>query len=1025
MIAGHDKRGLKRSFAFLAGVGFAAIPAFGPFLAILAFFTGQLSIQRADLWWWFTGILLCAPFLLTGHTADAALALVQVLAIWLIYRSSMEFRKGLRNDALTRDIGVGLVLGLAITLAFGLVQISQFRFDIARSPLDAIVWNTHPALFGHSMVVLAALLAVVVPNARLRFAALALGAIGVILSGSREAVLAWLLISVGLSLIGHRGSRRTRIAEWILVGIMLVIVSGLGQTFGLGRTGFLTDFAPSSVERNLFRGTEIAAGDWWYPLGVTHIGESVTIDGAARNGLTVTKTWPEPWSRLQQVVTLTPFETYTLSAAVRTESDSRPGFDGWGRTSSDEEATNLATTIDNAALRTTTTGEISIVSSSIVSLEDNWQRIVVTFKYTGATQLTWYVGVVPDRSAKTGTTSTFAELQLIPSYSLLPYRPGLAERGVTELRASRLPIWRDAVAAFQARPVFGWGPAGLPTAVETLHPDEALLRPVAAHAHNIVLSALVEGGAIGALGVLMLFALLGLRAVQQRDRAIAIVLLGIAILNTFDTTLFSAAVIYPLAAVVGWRSVGHGQAANHETGAGSALLTRLALAATDYCVAAIALGVSYLVFTTQTVLDVDLQSVMFLACAWPLVNSTLGQYPGYGRPDWQVLQRTVIGSFGAGVLVLVICSVLEMFQNTTAFLFLATALATLGVPAGRAITKLALQRLRVWGKPIVVVGNNGSGDKILAMLSNQPKLGLHPVALVDENRDADSPIPDGVPWTRRLTTEITKSANHVIVAPGRGTSTVVQEVLDASGRDAFKVVQLIPDLHTVPSTDVIARPLGRSLSLEVRNNLAFSHNRFIKRASDVVAVTLGSVLAAPLIAIIAIAIRLDSRGPAFYKQLRIGRDGKPFYVWKFRSMVADADARLKELLESDASARQEWNETQKLINDPRITRVGNFLRRTSLDELPQLWNVVRGQMSLVGPRPIIEAEVKKYEDRYVYYTQVRPGMTGAWQVSGRSDTTYNQRVELDTYYVRNWNLWIDLDILIKTVGVVLKREGAY
>jgi lipopolysaccharide/colanic/teichoic acid biosynthesis glycosyltransferase len=142
-------------------------------------------------------------------------------------------------------------------------------------------------------------------------------------------------------------------------------------------------------------------------------------------------------------------------------------------------------------------------------------------------------------------------------------------------------------------------------------------------------------------------------------------------------------------------------------------------------------------------------------------------------------------------------------------------------------------------------------------------------------------------------------------------------------------------------------------------------------------------------------------------------------------MVRDADARLADLLASDADARAEWDASQKLLDDPRITRVGRLLRRTSLDELPQLWNVLVGDMSLVGPRPIVDAEVAKYGEAFELYTQVRPGMTGAWQVSGRSDTSYAYRVDLDAGYVRNWSMWLDVEILLRTISVVLRREGAY
>jgi Undecaprenyl-phosphate galactose phosphotransferase WbaP len=188
---------------------------------------------------------------------------------------------------------------------------------------------------------------------------------------------------------------------------------------------------------------------------------------------------------------------------------------------------------------------------------------------------------------------------------------------------------------------------------------------------------------------------------------------------------------------------------------------------------------------------------------------------------------------------------------------------------------------------------------------------------------------------------------------------------------------------------------------------------------------MGGVVALPILALITLAIRLDSPGPALFRQERVGRDGRTFHVWKFRTMLVDAEARLEALLATDPAARLEWESSQKLARDPRVTRVGGFLRATSLDELPQLWNVVLGEMSLVGPRPIVRAEIPRYAESYEYYRQVRPGITGYWQVSGRSNTSYTQRVMLDTYYVRNWSIWLDLVILLRTVTVVLQRQGAY
>jgi Undecaprenyl-phosphate galactose phosphotransferase WbaP len=189
------------------------------------------------------------------------------------------------------------------------------------------------------------------------------------------------------------------------------------------------------------------------------------------------------------------------------------------------------------------------------------------------------------------------------------------------------------------------------------------------------------------------------------------------------------------------------------------------------------------------------------------------------------------------------------------------------------------------------------------------------------------------------------------------------------------------------------------------------------------------LLAAPYLLlafiILAILIKLDSPGPVFYRQIRIGQFGRKFPVFKFRTMVQNADKVLQDYLDKFPELRAEWLATHKLKQDPRVTRLGALLRKTSLDELPQLLNIIIGDMSLVGPRPIVDAEVEKYGKCFDLYIQVRPGLTGLWQVSGRNNTTYERRVELDEYYVRNRSLKLDLQILLKTVLVVLKRDGAY
>jgi Undecaprenyl-phosphate galactose phosphotransferase WbaP len=194
---------------------------------------------------------------------------------------------------------------------------------------------------------------------------------------------------------------------------------------------------------------------------------------------------------------------------------------------------------------------------------------------------------------------------------------------------------------------------------------------------------------------------------------------------------------------------------------------------------------------------------------------------------------------------------------------------------------------------------------------------------------------------------------------------------------------------------------------------------------DLLVTTVCGILAAPLMLLIAVAIKLESPGPVFYAQRRIGRGGGEFRAWKFRSMIANADMVLKKYLDENPMLKDEWERTQKLKDDPRVTALGRFLRRCSLDELPQLWNVLRGEMSLVGPRPIVRDEIKHYGLDFETYTYVQGGLTGLWQVSGRSETSYQQRVDFDRFYVQNWSVWLDLCILFRTIGTVLSRAGAF
>ncbi len=225
-------------------------------------------------------------------------------------------------------------------------------------------------------------------------------------------------------------------------------------------------------------------------------------------------------------------------------------------------------------------------------------------------------------------------------------------------------------------------------------------------------------------------------------------------------------------------------------------------------------------------------------------------------------------------------------------------------------------------------------------------------------------------------------------------------------------------------TESVGHPLVRSQRAN-RAPSDFFRYRIVKRCFDVLLVLISAPVTLPLLTIVSAVVMLSSRGPVFYSHRRIRRNGAFFSMWKFRTMCVNSAEVLEDYLARHPDAHVEWNQTHKLRRDPRITALGAFLRRYSLDELPQLWNVLMGQMSLVGPRPIVAAEVAKYGDSFDCYCRVKPGLTGLWQVSGRSELSYDARVALDCDYVKHWSLTKDLVILLKTFSSVVNQDGAF
>jgi Undecaprenyl-phosphate galactose phosphotransferase WbaP len=359
---------------------------------------------------------------------------------------------------------------------------------------------------------------------------------------------------------------------------------------------------------------------------------------------------------------------------------------------------------------------------------------------------------------------------------------------------------------------------------------------------------------------------------------------------------------------------------------------------------------------------------------------------------------------------------------------MAWVLSIIFVLTARAVVRRVCSNRSWWGIAAVVLGGETAPD-VAGALRRHRQLGLKVVARLDDRLHSDSQaiLDDGivvgpVEMTTAVVKQIRPSCAVLVICDFAGVS--LSRILERYGTN-FEQIIVFPELAGMSSLAVDAQDLGGRLGLRITQNLLKRGPQIIKRISDIVLGILIGLGSLPLVLIIVSAIRLGSRGPAFYGQQRIGRSGKSFVAWKFRTMSANADANLAIYLLSNPAFQEEWRKDFKLRRDPRVTPFGRFLRKTSLDELPQIWNVIRGEMSVVGPRPIVVEEIAKYGSAFDLYGRVRPGITGLWQVSGRNNTTYSDRVRLDEYYVKNWSLWLDVHVLCKTLPAVWSANGAY
>lgn len=347
----------------------------------------------------------------------------------------------------------------------------------------------------------------------------------------------------------------------------------------------------------------------------------------------------------------------------------------------------------------------------------------------------------------------------------------------------------------------------------------------------------------------------------------------------------------------------------------------------------------------------------------------------------------------------------------------------------RYVLRTILKRGHFFYEPVILIGAGRTAEHVLRFFQGDLGYRYDVTGIIDDHPISERISRKFLLYGKMKDAEaIVRDAgiqNVIITAPGlkkEALQDLIQKIQPYVRNIAF-----VPDLIGTPMAGIETQTLFSEeiLMLTVRNNLARRWNRVIKRIFDLVCTIFGSILLSPLLLGLTLLVAVTNRGHVIFAHQRVGKNGKLFPCYKFQTMIPNAQQALEQYLKDNPEARREWEANFKLEHDPRVTRLGAFLRKTSLDELPQLWNVIRGDMSLVGPRPIITAEIERYGDYFREYSMVLPGITGMWQASGRSDVTYEERVAMDTWYVRNWSIWVDLMYLFKTITVVFSRKGAY
>ena len=399
-------------------------------------------------------------------------------------------------------------------------------------------------------------------------------------------------------------------------------------------------------------------------------------------------------------------------------------------------------------------------------------------------------------------------------------------------------------------------------------------------------------------------------------------------------------------------------------------------------------------------------------------------YPGGGCGQVEELRRLTISVICGYIVLFAYLSLTRSSEHFTRFgLVFSMFLSVLLLPIFRYWTRTILEWFQLGQIPVLIVGAGKTGKRVGVELERDRFFGFHIVGYLDNKVGPEVELPGGRVIGK--VDECLELARKLDIGYLVVTLPLMQTV---AGLNTwlyhFRHILVVPADRVFPILWTKPLDLCGLGSMEIRNQLKCPMDRWSKKIFEGAISFFAVFTLFPLFLLLAVLVKCSSRGPVIYRSKRLGVNGKPIEVWKFRTMYNDADRRLTELLANHPELKKEWDENFKLKNDPRVTPLGKILRKTSLDELPQFINVLRGEMAVIGPRPIVEEEVAYYGDNYEIFSKVKPGITGIWQVSGRSETTYERRVELDMYYINNWSIWLDYFIFLKTIKEVLICHGA-